>query len=158
MILSQKPNIKTSLDHKVFAQLYGVAGIKIFKASLNNDIVELFAIFQKQSAKCPSCHSSSRTIRSRYSRRLMDLPIGTMKVVIHLIARKFRWNNTQCPQIIFCEQNRELTNKYSRKTNPIIELLTKILVEISSVKGSHLTSLLNIGHSSSSCLRFVHNH
>ena len=47
MILSQKPNIKISLDHKVFAQLYSVVGIKIFKATLSNDIVELFAIFQK---------------------------------------------------------------------------------------------------------------
>ena len=87
----------------------------------------------------------------------MDLPIGAVKVVIHLLASKFRCNNTQCPQAIFCEQNRELINKYSSKTNRIFELSTKILVEISSAKGSYLTSLLNIGHSSSSCLRFVHN-
>jgi len=35
--------------------------------------------------------------------------------------------------------------------------LTKILVDLSSVKGSYLTDLLNIGHSSSSCLRIVQN-
>ena len=48
------------------------------------------------------------------------------KLRFHTLVRKFRCDNTQYPQIISCEQNRELTNKYSRNTNRIIELSTKI--------------------------------
>ena len=156
MNISPKLTSITNLDHKIFTQLK-IVGVKIFKVALNNDTIELFARSKKRVAQCPSCGNNSRAVRSRYLRRLMDLPVGVMKVKLHLLARKFKCNNLQCQQLIFCEQYPELTTKYSRKTSRVADLLTKILIELSSVKGSYITNLLNIRHSSSSCLRIVHN-
>lgn len=157
MTFSPPSNDEINLDYKIFTQLYTVAGIKVLKASLCNDVINLFTQSKSRVAKCPRCDQSSQIIRSRYLRKLMDLPIGATKVVIHLLSRKFKCNNPICRQLIFSEQNTLVTEKYSRKTNRVFDLLTKILVEISSIKGSYLTSLLNIGHSSSSCLRLVHS-
>ena len=54
-------------------------------------------------ARCPHCGRRSRRVHSRYTRRLMDEPIGR-PLVIHFQVRRFLCRNRRCPRRTFVEQ------------------------------------------------------
>jgi transposase len=87
----------------------------------------------------------------------MDLPSGVYRASILLKVRKFKCSNEHCPQKIFSEQFPDYTKPYSRKTDRATKLLSSILIEISSCKGSHISGLLQMNQSASTCLRIVSN-
>lgn len=105
--------------------------------------------------KCPVCNTKSRQVRSRYTRRLMDLPSGGHRVSIVLEVRKFKCRNEDCIRKIFSERYPDYTKPYSRKTDRAVENLASILIEVSSRKGSYLTDLIQMKQSPSTCLRIV---
>jgi transposase len=54
-------------------------------------------------ARCPQCGRRSRRVHSRYTRRLVDEPVGRA-MVIHLRVRRFLCPNRRCPKKTFAEQ------------------------------------------------------
>jgi transposase/predicted transcriptional regulator len=137
--------------------LYGATGLKILSYDIKGENLTIHACGTKKKAHCPSCHKSSGQIRSGYTRKLMDLPSGNYRSSILLEVRKFKCSNENCPQKIFSEQFPDYAKPYSRKTNRATELLSSILIEISSRKGSHISGLLHMNQSPSTCLRIVLN-
>ena len=55
-------------------------------------------------AACPLCNVTSRRVHSRYVRRVSDLPCAGRGVRLHLVARRFRCEQTHRRQQIFVER------------------------------------------------------
>jgi hypothetical protein len=53
---------------------------------------------------CPSCGTVSRRVRSRYRRRVTDLPLSGRIVQLLVIARRFRCDAVLCGRQIFTER------------------------------------------------------
>ncbi len=137
-------------------KIFKLRGVKIYNYRIENDTIHIYCNFKSKVGCCPDCRKKSSQIRSRYIRKLASLPTGLYETKIHLLTRKFRCKNVKCTKKIFSEQHINICSKYSRITNATKDVLLKLLIEVSSMKGSYLLSLLNIPYSSSSCLRFIH--
>jgi transposase len=54
--------------------------------------------------RCPCCGTISRRVRSRYKRRVTDLPLSGRIVQLEVIARRFRCDAVLCGRQIFTER------------------------------------------------------
>jgi len=69
------------------------------------------------SCPCPVCGVNSERVHSRYSRRLTDLPISGRRVVLVLLARRFRCRATRCTRRIFAERfDNDVLKPWARRT------------------------------------------
>ncbi|MFJ8770155.1 transposase family protein [Streptomyces clavifer] len=66
-------------------------------------------------AEC-RCGWSSARVHGRYVRELRDVAVGGLGVVIEILIRRFRCENTACPAVTFAEQITGLTTPHSRQT------------------------------------------
>lgn len=117
--------------------------------------IEIYGHSTEEHCRCPECHRESRSYHSSYIRTLRSLPLSGQPVIIHLSVRKYRCVNPSCPRRVFSGQVPELTEAHSRRTVQAREFLERLLVEVSSVKGSYIASLSGIPCSASSCLRVL---
>ncbi|WP_373466093.1 transposase family protein [Streptomyces phaeochromogenes] len=62
------------------------------------------------------CGQSSARVHGRYVRRLRDVAVGGLGVVIELCVRRFRCENPACTAVTFAEQVSGLTTPHSRHT------------------------------------------
>jgi transposase len=109
----------------------------------------------KKGCKCPDCGKTSYQVRSRYTRKLMDIPLGSHPVLAMITVRKFRCSNNKCFRKIFSEQLANTIVPRARKTDRVMRILQTTLVEVSSRKGAYLTEIMKIKQSPSTCLRIV---
>lgn len=81
-------------------------------------------------AICPKCGKPSGFLKTRYRRRLTDLPWHNVAVRIELLTRKFRCRNKLCPRKVFCERLPKLVEPFARRTvrlNGAVELFAFVL-------------------------------
>ena len=150
-------NTNFSINKRSLRVIFGIPGVIFYDSRITVDSILLSARLSKKSAHCPCCGKSSKTVHSKYKRYLKDLPVTCRRVCIIVVMRKFKCNNSKCPQSVFSEQHPLLTKKHSRKTTRTTEYLRKFLVEVSSRKGEYLTDISSIKQSSSTCLRIVNS-
>ncbi|MGW0316428.1 transposase family protein [Streptomyces flavidovirens] len=62
------------------------------------------------------CGQSSARVHGRYVRRLRDVAVGGLGVVIELYVRRFRCENPACTAVTLAEQISGLTTPHSRHT------------------------------------------
>ena len=77
-------------------------------------------------APCPRCRRRSSRVHSRYTRLVADLPWHGVAVRLELHTRRFRCENSPCPQRIFCERLPSVVTHYARETvrlNAALELI-----------------------------------
>lgn len=134
---------------------YSSPHIKITTYSLVNGVLTYDGHVTQKGCKCPGCGQISTQVRSRYVRTLMDLPLGSYPVKASITVRRFKCNNIHCSYKIFSEQIPGTTTPYARRTSRVSDMLRDMLVEVSSMKGAHLTSVMKIKQSSSTCLRII---
>jgi len=96
---------------------------------------------------CPSCGAISDRVHSRYPRRLADLPIAGLRVVLVLHARRFRCDAVRCARRIFTERfDDNILKPWSRRTGCSRGLTRKVLrgqrSDIFRVRGSSLEAYL----------------
>ncbi|MER5201451.1 transposase family protein [Streptomyces sp. NPDC002755] len=72
------------------------------------------------------CGQSSARVHGRYVRRLRDVAVGGLGVVIELGIRRFRCENPACTAVTFAEQIAGLTTPHSRHTPQLRGVLTQI--------------------------------
>jgi len=146
---------KLSLGGQVIAKLLGGKHVKYDGSYLHGGHIEIYGHSTEVRCACPECHSESHSYHSSYIRTLRSLPLSGKPVTIHLSVRKYRCVNPSCPRQVFCGQVPELTEPHSRRTVHAKEFLERLLVEVSSVKGSYIAGLSGIPCSASSCLRVL---
>ncbi|MDR1717714.1 MAG: transposase family protein [Prevotella sp.] len=97
-------------------KLYETAQVKIKRAVIEENLLYLYAHSAKRHGTCPSCGQHSKTVRSRYIRKLMDLPASGYNIRILLQVRRFSCKNTQCRKKIFSDQYPGYALPYAGRT------------------------------------------
>jgi len=154
-ILSVDKKAKKDRDNIRICKLYETAQVKIKKAVIEGNLLYLYAHSAKKHGTCPHCGQHSKTVRSRYIRKLMDLPASGYSLRILLQVRRFCCENAQCIKKIFSEQYPSYALPYARRTLATTVYLQKILLEISARKGAYITEAIHLPVSASTCLRIV---
>ena len=75
------------------------------------------------SADCPSCRRPTRSVHSRYERKLRDLPWHGLLVQVRLRVRRFRCRSPECRRKIFVERLAAVASAYGRQTARLAETL-----------------------------------
>lgn len=104
-------------------------------------------------AACPRCQRTSPRIHSRYCRRVADLPWHGVAVKLELHARRFRCQNSLCPQRIFCERLPRVVAHYARKTVRLSAALELIGFALGGEAGARLARELGLTVSPDTLLR-----
>lgn len=121
-----------------------------------DDKVIIQAQIPKKTAVCPICNHRSKKVHSFYIRKVRDLSICGKETHIHLKTRRFFCRNQHCKRMIFCEQSSDLI-PYKRLSKRALNVLSKILIEVSAHKGSIISRNIGLDLSLSACLRLVHS-
>jgi transposase len=149
-----KCNDKIRFQNNI-CELYRKGHIKITRSIFSDDHLYLYAHSTRSYGICPQCGKHSKTVRSHYVRKLMDLPVAQYGVSVLMLSRRFRCNNPSCPVQIFSEQYPGYILPYARKTLQATACLEKILIEMSARKGSVIAGIIHLPESVSTCLRIV---
>ncbi|MGW0093875.1 ISL3 family transposase [Streptomyces sp. NPDC003328] len=101
------------------------------------------------------CGQSSARVHGRYVRRLRDVAVGGLGVVIELCIRRFRCENAACPVVTFAEQITGLTTAHSRHTPLLRGVLTQIGLALAGRAGARLAAAVGISVGKDMLLRLV---
>ncbi|MFE1012849.1 ISL3 family transposase [Streptomyces sp. NPDC058794] len=101
------------------------------------------------------CGQSSTRVHGRYVRRLRDVAVGGLEVVIELRIRRFRCENPACTAVTFAEQIEGLTTPHSRHTPLLREMLTQIGLALAGRAGARLASAVGLTIGRDTLLRLV---
>ena len=100
-----------------------LTGFAVQPLRIDAERVDLRATAIQRWAACPVCRRPSSRVHSRYERHVADLPWNRARVVLHVLARRFRCAFAECPRRIFCERLPALAAVYARCTNLLATLL-----------------------------------
>ncbi|MGW6709600.1 ISL3 family transposase [Streptomyces sp. NPDC054956] len=101
------------------------------------------------------CGRSSARVHGRYVRKLSDVAVGGLGVVIELCIRRFRCENSACPAVTFAEQVTGLTTPHSRQTPLLRGVLTQFGLGLAGRAGARLASAVGITVGKDTLLRLV---
>ncbi|MCX4580806.1 ISL3 family transposase [Streptomyces sp. NBC_01571] len=118
------------------------------------DKVVLRTRVRSTTVACRCGHSSSR-VHGRYIRKLRDVAVCGLGVVIELCVRRFRCENTACTAVTFAEQIAGLTTPHSRCTPLLRQLLTQIGLALAGRAGARLAAAAGIAVGKDILLRLV---
>ncbi|MFQ6031033.1 MAG: ISL3 family transposase, partial [Dehalococcoidia bacterium] len=76
---------------------------------------------------CPGCGTLSSRVHSRYHRKVRDIPWAGWPVELVVHARKFFWDEPECPRRIFTEQFPEVLASYARQTERVKAVLLELV-------------------------------
>ena len=104
---------------------------------VHTDHIDIFVHSNRESVLCPLCGQSSSRIHSRYQRTFQDLPIQGKQVHIHVLNRKYICSHSECTRKIFAEPL-NCVKSNSQKSERLLDEITKVALEASSVTASGL--------------------
>ncbi|MGX1373139.1 transposase [Priestia megaterium] len=93
---------------------------------INPSDIQLYLQAHQTSKPCPSCHTLSSRVHSRYWRAIKDISILSLSVHLHVRSRKFFCDNTSCDQRIFTERQEKWWLPYARRTNRLSSFLKQL--------------------------------
>lgn len=73
-----------------------LGGVVVERLESSVEATWMYARVRTESASCPGCATVSRSVRSRYERRLNDTPIGRRPVWLVLRVRRFNCVASGC--------------------------------------------------------------
>ena len=74
-----------------------LTGFAVQPLRIDAERVDLRATAIQRWAACPVCRRPSSRVHSRYERHVADLPWNRARVVLHVLARRFRCAFAECP-------------------------------------------------------------
>jgi transposase len=80
------------------------SGFVVESTSFEGDKIVIAVRALGSVGRCPCCATISRRVRSRYRRRVTDLPLSGRIVQLEVIARRFRCDAVLCGRQIFTER------------------------------------------------------
>ncbi|MFE6334345.1 transposase family protein [Streptomyces sp. NPDC057798] len=101
------------------------------------------------------CGRSSARVHGRCVRKLRDVAVGGLSVVIELRIRRFRCENTPCPMMTLAEQIAGLTTPHSRQTPLLRGVLTRIGLALAGWAGARRAAAVGITVGKDTLLRLV---
>jgi transposase len=108
-----------------------------------------------RSGRCPDCRRPSRSVHSRYRRRLADLPSFAATTSVSLQLRRFYCRNTSCPRRTFAEPLPNLVRPHARRTCRLSEAQSRVGIALGGEGGARLLAHLAMPASAATVLRLV---
>lgn len=132
------------------------AGIVVDGAVLDGDVLVITAHVAALSASCPLCGSHSWCVRSRYWRKVSDLPAGGRQIELRVRARRFRCNESRCRRRIFAERlPAALPSAFGRRTVRLDAIARHVGLLLGGRPGESLARRLRLPVSKDTLLRLV---
>jgi zinc-finger of transposase IS204/IS1001/IS1096/IS1165 len=97
-----------------------LAGLRVHRVEDTGDAVVIVASCRADSASCPRCGQPSARVHGGYARMVADGAAGGRPVLIVLQVRRFRCPNPACPAVTFAEQARGVSERYRRRSVPLL--------------------------------------
>ena len=132
-----------------------LAGLRVHRVEDIGDAVMIVASCRTESACCPRCGQESARVHGGYARMVADGAAGGRPVLIVLQVRRFRCRNPECPAVTFAEQARGLSERYRRRSIPLLRMLAGFGLELAGRAAARLAGTLGIAVHPATVLRLV---
>ena len=130
-------------------------GSRLVRACLDVEQLTVHLAITAPTAACPVCGSDARRVRSRYTRRLDDLPCLGRRVRLRVAVRRFVCPRSDCPRRIFAERLPGFAAPRARTTDRLRQTQTDIGSSLGGEAGSRLASRMGMATSPDTLLRRV---
>ena len=130
-------------------------GSSLVRACLDLESLTVHLAITAPTAACPVCGSDARRVRSRYTRRLDDLPCLGRRVRLRIAVRRFVCPRSDCPRRIFAERLPGFAAPRARTTDRLCQTQTDIGSSLGGEAGSRLASRMGMATSPDTLLRRV---
>jgi transposase len=130
-------------------------GSRLVRACLDVEQLTVHLAITAPTAACPVCGSDARRVRSRYTRRLEDLPCLGRRVRLRVAVRRFVCPRSDCPRRIFAERLPGFAAARARTTDRLRQTQTDIGSSLGGEAGSRLASRMGMATSPDTLLRRV---
>jgi transposase len=132
-----------------------LAGLRVHRVEDAGDAVVIVASCQAEAACCPRRGQESARVHGGYARMVADGAAGGRPVLIVLQVRRFRCRNPACPAVTFAEQAEGLSERYRRRSVPLLGMLAGFGLELAGRAAARLAGTLGIAVHPSTVLRLV---
>jgi transposase len=132
-----------------------LAGLRLCRVEDTGDAVVISASSRAGQVCCPGCGTPSSRVHGGYARTVADGAVGGRPLLIALAVRRFRCLHDQCPAVTFAEQADGLTERYRRRSVPLLGMLARFGLELAGRPGARLAGTLGIAVHPSTVLRLV---
>ncbi len=132
-----------------------LAGLRVHRVEDVGDAVVIVASCRADSACCPRCGQESARVHGGYARMVADGAAGGRPVLIVLQVRRFRCRNPECPAVTFAEQAGGLSERYRRRSIPLLAMLAGFGLELAGRAAARLAGTLGIAVHPATVLRLV---
>jgi transposase len=130
-------------------------GSCLVRACLDVEQLTVHLAITAPTAACPVCGSDARRVRSRYTRRLDDLPCLGRRVRLRVAIRRFVCPTSGCPRRIFAERLLGFAAPRARTTDRLRQTQTDIGSSLGGEAGSRLAARMGMATSPDTLLRRV---
>ena len=132
-----------------------LAGLRVHRVEDAGDAVMIVASCRAEAACCPRCGQESARVHGGYARMVADGAAGGRPVLIVLQVRRFRCRNPECPAVTFAEQAVGLSERYRRRSVPLLGMLAGFGLELAGRAAARLAGTLGIAVHPATVLRLV---
>ena len=130
-------------------------GSCLVHACLDGEQLTVHLAITAPTAACPVCGSDARRVRSRYTRRLEDLPCLGRRVRLRVAVRRFVCPQSDCPRRLFAERLPGFAAPRARTTDRLRQTQTDIGASLGGEAGSRLATRMALPTSPDTLLRRV---
>lgn len=106
-------------------------------------------------AACPACGRMSRTVRSRYSRQVADLPLSGRRVRLLVRTRRFACDAVLCGRQIFAERFGDVLPPYARRTGRLEHVVHHLALALGGRPAARFAQRLTLPVSNDTLLRVI---
>ena len=132
-----------------------LAGLRVHRVEDTGDAVMIAASCRADAACCPRCGQESAQVHGGYGRTVAGGAAGGRPVLIGLQVRRFRCRNPGCPAVTFAEQAAGLSERYRRRSVPLLAMLAGFGLELAGRAAARLAGTLGIAVHPATVLRLV---
>ena len=132
-----------------------LAGLRVRRVEDCGDAVVISASSRAGTACCPRCGQGSSRVHGGYTRMVADGAAGGRPVLIALRVRRFRCLQECCPVVTFAAQAGGLSERYRRRSIPLMAMLTGFGLETAGRAAARLASAFGIAVHPATVLRLV---
>jgi transposase len=132
-----------------------LGGLRVEQVEDTGDAVVIRARCRAAQARCPACGAVSSRVHAGYARVVADGAAGGRPVLIALSVRRFRCPEPSCPKATFAEQAEGVSERYRRRSVPLLGMLAGFGLELAGRAAARLAGTLGVPVHSSTVLRLV---
>jgi transposase len=136
-------------------KLVSLAGLNVTEVRRQGKQVEIFAVSERGTARCPDCGTNSSRVHSHYDRSPADFPVPAGCVRLYLRVKRFRCQREGCSRATFVEIFPDLLDKSARRTVRLHKAQEAIAFALGGQAGSRLASKLQMPISGDTLLRMI---